>query len=132
MNGQELTQEETDAAKRMADAVNLHVHARLESGSGDAGYVAIRLSDGRSPDGEFFPDRKSVFRDHPHERNIFAVKIGVETMPEREAVIVLQMARMAYKRGVIFSEEEVVTPHLSEQMLGLLPRTLGALKNGRN
>lgn len=126
----EITAEERDSAKRLADAVNLHVHARLAAG-GDAppGYVCIQLSDGRDPDGVMYDTRKDVFRHHPFERYLFAVKVGMETMPEREALIVLQMARMAFKRGVIFSEEEVVAPQLSELMSGMIPRTLKGLEN---
>lgn len=127
----EITQEETDAAQRMADAVNLHVLALMaEGGTRDhPPFVAIRLSDGRSPDGVLYETRADMFRHHPHERALFAVKVGRETMPFREAVIVLQMARMAYKRGVIFSEEDVVTPHLSELMAPFIPRTLRGLKH---
>lgn len=112
----------------MAEAVNLHVHARLAAGTHDRpGFVAIRLSDGRSPDGVLYETRPDVFRHHRHERALFAVKVGIETMPEREALIVLQTSRMAYRRGVIFSEEEVITPQLSELLSPFIPRTLGAL-----
>lgn len=123
----ETTQEERDSAKRMADAVNAHVHARRASES-PAGYVAIRLRDGSDPDRVMYDTRADVFRHHPHDRYLFAVKIGMETMSEREAMIVLQMSRMAFRRGVIFADEEVVTPQLTELMQGFIPRTLGALK----
>lgn len=112
------------AAQRMAEAVNLHVHAGLAAGRENAGYVAIRLSDGRSPDGVLYDQRKDVFRHHPHERALFAVKVGAETMPFREAKIVLQMARMAYRNGVVFAEEEVITPQLSELMKPFIPNTI--------
>ena len=130
----EITVELRDAAKRMADAVNLHVLASLADGSAleRSGFVAIRLSDGRSPDGVLYDSRRDVSRHHPHEPGMFAVKVGKETIPEREAIIVLQMARMAYKRGVRFSEEEVITPHLSELMTPFIPNTLERLRNGKH
>lgn len=116
------------AAQRLSEAVNLHVHAGIASGRENAGFVAIRLSDGRSPDGVLYDQRKDVFRHHPHERALFAVKVGAETMPLNEAKIVLQMARMAYRRGVVFSEEEVITPQLSELMTPFIPKTLHHVK----
>jgi hypothetical protein len=120
-----------DSAKRMADAVNLHVHARLAGGDHERPmFVAIRLADGRSPDGVLYDTRPDVFRHHPHERGIFAVKVGIETMSEKEALIVLNMARMAFKRGVIFSEEEVITPQLPELLRPFIPRTLKGLRHG--
>lgn len=122
-----VTSELTDAAKRLADAVNLHVLAGLAENRDRPGFVAIRLSDGRSPDGVLYDSRRDVFRHHPHERALFAVKVGKETMPEREAVIVLQMARMSYRRGVVFSEEEPLVPHLSELLTPFIPKTLKEL-----
>lgn len=117
----------TDAANRMRDAVNMHVAARLASGAERPQFVAISLKDGRSPDSHTLYDRREdVFR-HNHARNIMAVKIGAETMPLREAIIVLQMNRRAYKAGVIFAEEAPVTPHLTELMNSFIPQTLRKL-----
>lgn len=101
---------------RMMDAVNMHVAARIESGADVPQYVAIRLDDGRSPDGHtLYDNRRDVFRGkNRHARNIMAVKIGMEQMPLREAIIVMQMNRRAYENGVIFSEEEPVTLHIPE------------------
>jgi hypothetical protein len=125
----DVTQEELDSAQRMAEAVNLHVHALLAEGSGRTrpGFVAIRLADGRSPTGDLYDSRSDAVRHNRHEGGVFYAKVGRETMPAREALIVLQMARMAYKRGVVFAEEDLVTPHLTELMGGLIPRTLRGL-----
>jgi hypothetical protein len=116
MNENEIpTQEEIDAARHMADAVNLHVHAMLAENRDRPGYVAIRLADGKSPDGGVLYDtRKDATRHNLHDRTNFYVKVGKDTMPVREALIVLKLARTAFKRGVIFTEEEVITPHLTE------------------
>lgn len=125
----EITQEEESAARRLADAVNLHVHAQLAGGVRDKpGFVAVRLSDGRSPDGVLYDSRTDAARHHRHEGGVFYVRVGAETIPFREALIVLQMARMAYKRGVVFAETEVLAPQLSELMNPLIPRTLRGLK----
>lgn len=108
------TQEELDAARRMADAVNLHVHAALAENRDRPGYVAIRLSDGRSPDGVLYDTRRDAARHNLNDRAAFYVKVGKDTMPAREALVVLKLARLAFERGVVFAEEEVVTPHLTE------------------
>ena len=124
-----VTAEELDAAQRMADAVNLHVMVITTEGSGRTtpGFVAIRLADGRSPDGVLYDTRKDAVRHNRHEGGVFYVKAGRETMPVREALMVLQMSRMAYRRGVVFAEQEVLTPHLTELMQGFIPRTLEGL-----
>jgi hypothetical protein len=131
MTGNEhITQEEIDAARHLADAVNLHVQATLAENRDRPGYVAIRLSDGKSPDGVLYDSRRDAARHHMYEPATMFVKVGKETMPFREALIVLQMNRRAFKNGVVFSEEEVVTPHLTELLLPYLGRTLRGL-NGK-
>lgn len=116
-----------DAAKRMRDCVNMHVAARIASGADRPQFVAIDLSDGSSPDGNTLYDRREdVFRFNS-ARNIMAIKVGIETMPLREAIIVMQMNRRAYANGVIFSEEAPVTPHLTELMNPFIPQTLRRL-----
>jgi len=100
----------------MMDAVNMHITVRVANNADTPQYIAIRLDDGRSPDNHtLYDNRRDVFRGKNRwTRNIMAVKIGVQTMPLREAIIVLQMNRRAYENGVIFSEEEPVTLHLPE------------------
>lgn len=116
-----------DAARHMCDCVNLHVMARLESGADRPQFIAVKLDDGKSPDNNtLYDQRQDVFR-HNSARNVMAVKIGVETMPLREAIIVLQQNRLAYSRGVIFSEEEQVTPQLTELLRPFIPNTLRKL-----
>lgn len=129
----EVTRAELDAAKRLAEAVNLHVNALSVEGSGRErpGFVAIRLEDGR-PNEESNPlydSRADATRHNRSNPAVCYVKVGRETMPISEAVIVLQMNRMAYQRGVVFSEEEVIVPQLSELMKPFIPRTLRGLGN---
>jgi hypothetical protein len=122
-------QEVLDAAQRMADAVNLHVAAIAAEGSGRdrPGFVAIRLADGRSPDGVLYDTRREAVLRHRFEGGVCYLRVGRDSMPVREAVIVLQMHRMAYKRGVVFAEEDVVIPQMTELMAPFIPQTLRAL-----
>lgn len=121
-----LPQELIDSANRMRDAVNLHVLAGT-FGERRIGFVAIHLSDGRSHQGNTLYDnrRDAVRHTMNEEKGWFYVKVGAETMNEREAIIVLQMARQAFSKGVVFAEEEPVVPMLSELMLPYIPNTLG-------
>lgn len=120
-----IPQELCDAANRMRDAVNLHVVA------GTFGirerhlcWLAIRLEDGRS-DGNLYESRADAVRHTTNrETGWFYVKVGADSMGEREAIIVLQQARQAYRAGVIFAEEQVATPMLTELLQPYIPRTL--------
>lgn len=123
-----LTAEEETAARHMADAVNLHVAAQAALGRESPGYVVIQLSDGKSPDGVLYDNRREAAAHHAHNPYVTFVRVGVETMPVNEAALVLQMHRRAYKAGVRFVEEEVITPHLSELMLPFIPRTLKGIR----
>jgi hypothetical protein len=126
-----LPQELVDAANRMRDAVNLHVTVSPLLGERRAGYLAISLETGSAHENTLYDTRADAVR---HTRNLsrgwFYVKVGADSMGEREAIIVLQQARQAFANGVVFAEEELVTPHLSELMAPFIPRTLGTL--GRN
>lgn len=123
-------QELLDAAARMRDAINLHV------ATGNMGFrerhlcwVAIRLADGRS-DGELYESRADAVRHTTNrEKGWFYAKVGADSMGERESIIVLQQARQAFSKGVIFAEEQVVTPMLSELLVPFIPRTIHALNN---
>lgn len=135
MNPEEtpFPQELIDAAQRMRDAVNLHVLAQtFSAGERQVGFVAIDLNDGKAHDnGTMYDTRRDAVR-HTVNKGpaFFYVKVGAETMSEREAIIVLQMARQAFKKGVVFAEEEPVVPMLSELALPFIPNTLHKLKGG--
>lgn len=120
-------QELIDAANRMRDAVNLHVLAGT-FGERRIGFVAIRLDDGRSHQNTLYDSRLDAVKATANlEKGWFYVKVGAETMGEREAIIVLQMARQAFKKGVVFAEEEPVVPMLSELAVPYIPKTLHRL-----
>jgi len=129
----QLTRGETDAARRVMDAVNLHYQARLASAAQGAPpqFVAIRLRDGRG-DNVLYDSRQDAVNakcNHPDE--YFYVKVGVDMMPFREAVIVLMHHRQAYAAGVRFGAEAPVTPQLTELLHHSIPRTLAALDGAR-
>ena len=131
MSEREITPEETESAKRLMEAVNLHVHAILAEGTGRdrPAFVAIRLEDGRPADSKnpLYDSRADATRHNRHNPAVCFVKVGREVMSLREATIYLQMNRMAFKNGVVFTEEDVITPHLSELMKPFIPRTLRGL-----
>lgn len=121
--------EESDAAKRMMDAINIHVQASRASGREKPGWVAIRLSDGTSPTGDLYDSRSDAVRYHGHDSYVFYVKVGKDTIGFREALLVLQQNRQARNMGVVFQREQVVMPNLSELLTPYLPRTLEGLRN---
>jgi hypothetical protein len=123
----DVTQEEIDAAKRLMDAVNLHVQASRASGRDRPGLVAIRLSDGRSPTGDMYDSWEEAGRFTHYDPNVFFIKVGKDTIPFRAALLQLQMNRMAKARGTVLHRNPVVTPQLTELMAGLIPRTLRGL-----
>lgn len=131
----EFSQELLDAAARMREAVNLHVVAgALGIRERHLAWVAIRLADGRS-DGNLYESRPDAVRHTQNkERGWAYLKVGADSMSERQSIIVLQMFRQAFSRGVIFAEEEVVVPQLTELMAPFLPNTLRRLSSypGRN
>jgi hypothetical protein len=132
----ENTPEERDSAERLREAVNLHVNALIAEGSGRErpGFIAVRLADGRPADeaNPLYDSRADATRHNIHNTNVFYVKIGRERMPLNEALIVLQMHRMARKRGVVFTEEEIIVPQLPELMQPFIPRTLRGINANRN
>ncbi|HEY2087452.1 MAG TPA: hypothetical protein VGH54_15730 [Mycobacterium sp.] len=116
MNGErpELTTEESDAARHLMDAVNIHVQASRASGREKPGWVAIRLQDGKSPTGDLYDTQSDAARFSMNDSNVFYVKVGKDTMGFREALIQLRVNRQARARGVVFTRETVVAPMLIE------------------
>lgn len=110
------TQEENDAARHVMDAVNIHVQASRASGREKPGWVAIRLSDGKSPTGDLYDDQKDAARFNMYDSNVFFLKVGKDTMGFREALVVLRVNRQARKNGVVFTRETVVAPMLREDL----------------
>lgn len=125
----QVTQEEWDAARRMAEAVNLHVAAVRETREQRSvpPFIAIDLADGRCPDGTLYDSRRDAVR-HQKSDYRFYVKIGPAPMSEREALVCLMYARRAHAAGHVFAEEEPIMPQRLELAAPFIPRTLRGLK----
>jgi hypothetical protein len=125
----EITKEEEDAAKRLMDAVNIHVEASRASGREKPGWVAIRLADGTSPTGDLYDTQKDAARHNQYDSNVFFLKVGKAHIGFREALVVLQLNRQARKNNVVFHHETVVSPQLNEMLQKMIPRTMRGLGN---
>lgn len=114
LKGLELaTQEEKDAAQHLCDAVNLHVNALGSEAYGK--FVAVRLSDGKSPDGVLYDTRADAVRHTIHDPWCFYVKVNPGGIQPREAWCVLGYARQAKRdRGVVFQTEQPIVPMMTE------------------
>lgn len=118
----ELTREESDAAKYLMDAVNIHVQASRASGREKPGWVAVRLQDGKSPTGDLYDTQQDAARFNLYDSNVFFVKVGKDTMGFREALMQLRVNRQARKNGIVFHRETVVAPIMIEDINKLLGR----------
>lgn len=116
-----VTTEESDAAKYLMDAVNIHVQASRASGREKPGWVAIRLSDGKSPTGDMYDNQRDAARLNGNNSHIFYLKVGKDTIGFREALMQIRLHRQARSHGVVFSRETVVAPMLVENLRGLYP-----------
>lgn len=86
----------SDAARRLSDAVTLHLTA---SGANAAGqWIAARLSDGGT-DGVLYPDKATAVRHQLHETQCAYVQIPITGMPYQEAEIYLAFNRKLYENG---------------------------------
>lgn len=125
----QVTGEEWDAARRMSEAVNLHVaadQAQREHRSTPA-FIAIDLADGRCPDGTLYDSRFDAVVGQKGNKYRFYVKIGPASMSEREALVCLMYARRAFKAGYVFAEEDPVVPQRLELAQPFIPRALRGL-----
>jgi hypothetical protein len=96
----------TDAAKRMADSVNVHWHALGWDSIGK--WVAIRLSDGGS-DGNLYLTKQEAVRFQLHEQQCAYVKLVRDQMSVCEAQIYLAFNRQAYDNGFRMADPDSKT-----------------------
>ncbi|MFF8495187.1 hypothetical protein ACF06O_30665 [Streptomyces albidoflavus] len=121
------TEDEKNAVQRLCDAVNLHWQAQGSDAVGK--YVAIRLEDGRSPDGALYDTRADAARVQP-DPWCFYVKVTPGGIQPREGWVVLGYARQAKKAGVVFAEEEPLVPQRLELGGSWLARQRAASMGG--
>ena len=124
-----ISDEEKTAVQHLRDAVNLHLMAQGAEAHGK--YIAIRLSDGKSPDGALYDTRRDAARHNRDDPWCFYVKVCVGGISEQEAWCVLGYARQAKKAGVVFAEEEAVVPQRLEIGGAWTARLLAAVTAGR-
>lgn len=99
----ETRQEFSDAARRCADAVNVHL---LGGGQDVVGkWVAVRLSDGGS-DGKLYDTKKDAVRFQLHETLCAYVCITPGGMPVKEAESYLRTNRKLYDAGMRLSDPD--------------------------
>lgn len=107
----------SDAAKRMSDAINLHLMADRQGNAGR--WVAIRLSDGGS-DGVVYDNVAHAANAQLHYRQCAYVRISQGGMTPREAEVVLAYHRKVYDAGNL-------PPYLDGVPL-VVPNTLESLR----
>lgn len=87
----------SDAARRCADLINLHLLADREGNVGR--WVAIRLSDGGS-DNVVYDERADAIRHQLHESQCAYIFITPDGISFREAEIFLEYNRRLYDAGM--------------------------------
>lgn len=87
----------SDAARRMADAVNLHLAAVGLAAVGK--WVACRMSDGVS-DGVLYDTRREAVAHQFHEQFCAYVHVPVTGMTPRQAENYLAFTRQCYDNGI--------------------------------
>lgn len=129
-----VRQEEWDSARRLADTVNVHVHAVLAGGDRTKpAYVAIRLQDGSSPDnGTLYDSREDASFHMRHETAVFFLKVDRELITPQLALMQLQIYRKANAAGYQVGRTEVLVPHLMENLNNVLPRTMRGINGNGN
>jgi hypothetical protein len=115
-----VTPEEWDTARRVADAVNLHLEVDPEA----RGFVACRMDDGRS-NHTLYDTRSDAVRHHMasgQESNYFYVKVGPDSLSPRAAWVLVVSFRRLRDAGYRPDHEDVQLPHRRELLRGLDPR----------
>lgn len=114
-----------DAAKRISDAVNLHLVANKQEiwevgteggfdkhGSAVGRWIACKLSDGSS-DGVLYETRNDAIKHQLHELQCCYIKIPFDGMSEKDAWHFLKIHRQVYDAGFKMTDPEgVVNPYL--------------------
>jgi hypothetical protein len=129
-----ITPEEWDSARRVADTVNIHVHAVVAGGDRERpAYVAVNIADGRSPDGGVLYDtREEASKRFQFDTSVFFLKIGRELITNETALIQLQLYRKALRTGHVIGRTDVVVPQLLELLTPVLPRTMKGVNGHGN
>ncbi|MEU9048382.1 hypothetical protein AB0D63_43340 [Kitasatospora sp. NPDC048343] len=114
---EKVTPEEWDTARRVSDAVNLHIAADPDA----RGYVACRMDDGRS-DNALYDTRGDAVRHHMkagQESNYFYVKVTPDGLTPKAAWVLVVAFRKLRDAGIRPDHEDVQLPQRRELLAGL-------------
>lgn len=109
----------SDAARRCADIITLHLLADKEDNVGR--WVAIRLSDGGS-DGKVYDSRAEAVKWQLHEHQCAYVCILPDGMNPRQAEIFLKFNRQLYDNGARMPDpdREIAMPENIEEVARII------------
>jgi hypothetical protein len=116
----QVTPEEWDVARRVSDAMNLHLHVNPSA----RGWIACRMDDGRS-NGDLYEKRSDAVRHHMkagEESFYFYLKVHPGGMAPKEAWVMVVYFRSLRDKGIRPDHEEVVMPHRAELLAPVAPR----------
>lgn len=119
INFEAMTPEEWDVARRVADAVNLHILANEDA----RGWVACSMQDGRS-DGNLYDTRRDAVRHQSDETNRFYLKVAPGGIQPKEAWVSVVYFRSLRDAGIRPDHEDVTLPQRAELLKGVAPRLL--------
>ncbi|MFG2848499.1 hypothetical protein ACGF12_35870 [Kitasatospora sp. NPDC048296] len=112
-----VTPEEWDTARRVSDAVNLHIAATPDA----RGFVACRMDDGRS-NGDLYDTRRDAVRHHMkagQESNYLYIKVVPGGITPRSAWVMVVAFRKLRDAGIRPDHEDVQLPHQRELLAGI-------------
>lgn len=116
----QVTPEEWDVARRVSDAVNIH----LAVDPGARGFVACRMDTGAS-NGTLYDTRSAAVRHHmaaAEESFYFYVKIHPGGMSPKEAWVMVVYFRALREKGIRPDHEEAIMPQRAELLKNVAPR----------
>jgi len=119
INFEAMTPEEWDVARRVADAVNIHIQANEDA----RGWVACSMQDGRS-DGSLYDTRRDAVRHQRDESNCFYMKVAPGGITPKEAWVNVVAFRRLRDAGIRPDHEDVTLPQRGELLGGIAPRLL--------
>lgn len=118
INWDTVTPEEWDVARRVSDAVNLHIAVNENA----RGFVACRMDTGHS-DGTLYDTRTQAVRHQKSDESYyFYVKVQPGGLQPKEAWTLVVAFRELRAAGIRPDHEDVTIPQRSELLTHVAPR----------
>jgi hypothetical protein len=117
INWDTMTPEEWDVARRVSDAVNLHISVNEQA----RGWVACRMDTGES-DGSLYDTRSDAVRHQKNESFCFYLKVQPGGMTAKQAWVNVVAFRKLRDAGIRPDHEDVTLPQRAELMRHVAPR----------